>query len=167
MHVLSRKKNIFLLTGSFAVCIILIFCFQGILDFFHQAIPILYPSMADITVTIDESDRGLQHKQIKELEKLNEISTVYGNKECTDFLVDGENIGYKVLSFDEQQFKEIGLHKTIYNWLITDKWGLQWQWLLTLIVFNALLCASSIILSIIYPLKKIEQTSIIELIANN
>lgn len=366
-HALNRKKNIFLLTASFAICIILIFCFQGILDFFHNAMPVLHPSMADITITVDESDRGLRHEQINELEQLAGISTVYGNKEWKDFSVDGENIDYKLLSFDEQQFNwylkdivngsieevknkvgtvlviknnnkgykigdqpniiskqgenkievvgiisnfrrngipvnnnyficsedtfnqlfgyqtysyigiktnrnandnlntsikdilgdniklsdfrnanseqkdtyntmavfiygfltivtiisffnifnsmnisvntklkkvgylravgmsksqckkmiltesiiyvtsgfilgnivGIGLHKILYNWLITDKWGIQWQWPITLIVFNTLLCGSATILSIIYPLKKVDQVSIVELIANN
>src|SRR5699024_7411612 len=50
-HALSGKKNLFLMTCSFAVSIMMFLSFQVLVVFLDQGMPALSPSAADVSIT--------------------------------------------------------------------------------------------------------------------
>lgn len=103
-YALKRKKNIFLLTGSFALCIILIFSFQCILNFFNIAMPTMNAMTSDIAI-LSNPEAKITISQIEALKDVKGIKSVYANKETDDFLLNGQRTDYKIISIDDFQRK--------------------------------------------------------------
>lgn len=66
-HALSGKKNVFLMTCSFAISIMMFLSFQVMVVFLNQGMPALSPSAADVSITMGNTllDKSLVDRSAK------------------------------------------------------------------------------------------------------
>lgn len=103
-HALSGKKNVFLMTCSFAVSIMMFLSFQVLVVFLDQGMPALSPSAADVTVT--GNDVPLDTALADKLRQTAGVARVFGRMEATGLPVSsrmGEGT-VTLLSYDDLQF---------------------------------------------------------------
>lgn len=104
-HALSGKKNLFLMTCSFAISIMMFLSFQVMVVFLDQGMPALSPSAADLSVTMGNStlNKGL----IDEIGSINGVENVFGRMEKADMSVSasGHDGTVTVISYDNVQFQ--------------------------------------------------------------
>lgn len=104
-HALSGKKNVFLMTCSFAISIMMFLSFQVMVVFLNQGMPALSPSAADLSVTMGSStlNKGL----IDEIGSINGVENVFGRMEKADMSVSasGHDGTVTVISYDDVQFQ--------------------------------------------------------------
>lgn len=102
-HAMSSKKNVFLMTCSFAISIVLFLSFQVMVVFLNQGMPALSPSAADVSITMENSylDKAL----IQEINSLDGIDKVYGRMEESGIPISDENGTITLVSYDDNQFK--------------------------------------------------------------
>lgn len=103
-HALSGKKNLFLMTCSFAVSIMMFLSFQVLVVFLDQGMPALSPSAADVSITGDGAplDRSLADR----LRKTPGVAHVFGRMEASGLSLSsrtGEST-VTLLSYDDLQF---------------------------------------------------------------
>lgn len=103
-HALSRKKNLFLMTCSFAISIVLFLAFQVMVVFLDQGMPALAPSAGDISVI---TVAGLEHSIIEEIEAVKGVNRAFGRMEYGGLSVssDTESGTATLVSYEENQFK--------------------------------------------------------------
>ena len=91
-HALSGKKNVFLMTCSFAISIMMFLAFQVMVVFLDQGMPALSPSAADVSITMGNTplDKSLV-EQISETTGLS-VSSDVGEGTVT------------LISYDDNQF---------------------------------------------------------------
>lgn len=102
-HALSGKKNVFLMTCSFAISIVLFLSFQVMVVFLNQGMPALSPSAADVSITMGTSylDKAL----VQEINSLDGVDKVYGRMEESDISVLEKGGTVTLVSYDDNQFK--------------------------------------------------------------
>ncbi|MDD7362667.1 MAG: FtsX-like permease family protein [Peptoniphilus sp.] len=101
-HALAGKKNIFRLTGSFALSIILFFTLSVFVDFVNYLMPQSHAA-ADIDIVSEDSLNSIDSNRLKELAKVHGIKNVYGRRAAFD--VEAEmgpsSSNVDVVSFDD------------------------------------------------------------------
>ena len=103
-HALSGKKNLFLMTCSFAVSIMMFLSFQVLVVFLDQGMPALSPSAADVSITGDGAP--LDTALADQLRQTAGVARVFGRMEATGLSVSsrlGEST-VTLLSYDDLQF---------------------------------------------------------------
>ena len=103
-HALSGKKNVFLMTCSFAISIMMFLSFQVMVVFLNQGMPALSPSAADVSITMGNTplDRSLV-EQISETEG---VDKVFGRMEMAGLSISSD-VGegtVTLISYDDNQF---------------------------------------------------------------
>ena len=100
-HALNMKKNMFLMSGSFALSIILFFSFLVFIDLVNYAMPQSHSS-ADIAITGNQENL-LDEKDISVLDELDGITRVYGRRSSLDISaeVNGTSENIDIISFDD------------------------------------------------------------------
>ena len=83
-HAISAKKNLILMTGSFALSIILFFGFSAGLDFAKALMPSTRSWSPDFSITSDDETNSVDKSLAAELRKIDGIDTVYGNMAAID-----------------------------------------------------------------------------------
>ena len=83
-HAISAKKNLILMTGSFALSIILFFGFSAGLDFAKVLMPSTRSWSPDFSITSDDETNSVDKSLAAELSKIDGIDTVYGNMAAID-----------------------------------------------------------------------------------
>lgn len=83
-HAISARKNLILMTGSFALSIILFFGFSAGLDFAKALIPSTRSWQPDFSITSDDESNSVDKDLATELSKVEGISKVYGNMVSLD-----------------------------------------------------------------------------------
>lgn len=80
-HAVSAKKNLFLMTGSFALSIILFLCFSVLIDFVNCVMP---QSAADFDIGITGSDgtNSIDSGLVQTLSGMEGIRRAYGRRSC-------------------------------------------------------------------------------------
>ena len=103
-HAVSGKKNLFLMTCSFAISIMLFLAFQVMVVFLNQGMPALSASAADISVV---ADAGMEPSVVEEIVKLEGVDKVFGRMECrgTEVTSAAENGTVTLISYEENQFR--------------------------------------------------------------
>ena len=103
-HALSGKKNLFLMTCSFAISIMLFLAFQVMVVFLGQGMPALAPWAGDVSVT---AAAGLEASVIEEIEAVDGVKRAFGRMEYGGLSVssDTENGTATLVSYEENQFK--------------------------------------------------------------
>lgn len=104
-HALSGKKNVFLMTCSFAISIMLFLSFQVMVIFLNQGMPALSPSAADVSVTVGSNP--LNKAIISKIQNIEGVNNVFGRMEKTDLSVSTQtgNGTVTLISYDDTQFK--------------------------------------------------------------
>ncbi len=103
-HALSGKKNLFLMTCSFAISIMLFLAFQVMVVFLGQGMPALAPWAGDVSVT---AAAGLETSVIEEIEAVDGVKRAFGRMEYGGLSVssDTESGTATLVSYEENQFK--------------------------------------------------------------
>lgn len=102
-HALSGKKNVFLMTCSFAISIVLFLSFQVMVVFLNQGMPALSPSAADVSIAMGTSylDKALE----QEINSLDGVDKVYGRMEESGISVSEDGGTVTLVSYDDNQLK--------------------------------------------------------------
>lgn len=74
----EEKKSLFLISGSFALCIIVLFIFVSGVQLIKEALPCLRPYSADIGIYTEGYEPTLTKEVAREAAKLKEVKNVYG-----------------------------------------------------------------------------------------
>lgn len=83
-HAVSARKNLILMTGSFALSIILFFGFSVGLDFAKALIPSTRSWQPALSITSDDESNSVDKNLAAELSKVEGITQVYGNMALLD-----------------------------------------------------------------------------------
>ncbi|MDO5337231.1 MAG: FtsX-like permease family protein [Eubacteriales bacterium] len=83
-HAVSARKNLILMTGSFALSIILFFGFSVGLDFAEALIPSTRSWQPDFSIISDDETNSVDKDLAAELSKVEGITQVYGNMASLD-----------------------------------------------------------------------------------
>lgn len=86
-HAVSARKNLILMTGSFALSIILILSFSVGLNFARALLPSLRAWQPDLSVVGYKNAPSLDRDIVNEIKKISGVKNVYGNLYKGDILV--------------------------------------------------------------------------------
>ena len=101
-HALSGKKNVFLMTCSFAISIMMFLSFQVMVVFLNQGMPALSPSAADVSITMGNTllDKSL----VEQIGKMEGVDKVFGRMEMAGLSVSSNTGTITLISYDDNQF---------------------------------------------------------------
>lgn len=104
-HASSAKKNIILMTGSFALSIILILSFSVLVDFVNYLMP-QSANISDIDISSGDGDNSIDYNLIDTLEDIDGVEQVYGRRSSFEVPADlkaGNSLSCTVdlVSFDD------------------------------------------------------------------
>lgn len=104
-HALSGKKNVFLMTCSFAISIMMFLSFQVLVTFLDQGMPALAPSAADVSITMGNTP--LDKTLSEEINSIDGTDKVFGRMEQTDISASyRESTGtFTLISYTDRQFQ--------------------------------------------------------------
>ncbi|WP_300803298.1 FtsX-like permease family protein [uncultured Acetatifactor sp.] len=102
-HALSGKKNLFLMTCSFAISIMLFLAFQVMVVFLDQGMPALAPWAGDLSAA---SAGGMDPSVIEEIEAIEGVERAFGRMEYGGLSVssEAESGTAALVSYEEKQF---------------------------------------------------------------
>jgi putative ABC transport system permease protein len=106
-HAFSNKKSMILISGSFAISIILFLCFTILVTFMNHALSPLKPYAPDLTIEGAQDTALLNPSLKKELKSLSGVKNVYARMFYTDIRASEKQKPNKatLVSYDEPQFK--------------------------------------------------------------
>lgn len=78
-HAVSAKKNLFLMTGSFALSIIMFLSFSVMIDFFRTLLPNLRSWQPDFSITCEDGSNSIDKNLADEIRKIPGVKHVFGN----------------------------------------------------------------------------------------
>lgn len=109
-HAVSARKNLILMTGSFAVSIILFLSFSAGIDFVHAILPSLRKWQPDVSIMSNDSSNHLDRGLVDEIEEMPGTVHIFGNMCLTGVPVSSDrNIDKTVLvSYDEYMLECAG-----------------------------------------------------------
>ena len=113
-HAGQNKRNFLLMTGSFAISIILFLSFSSLWDFMGHAITPLCPYTPDFSIVSKDESCSLPKALVQELYRIEGVKRVYGRQFAYDIGV-VSNAGRKnvmLISYEALQF----------NWADEEKW---------------------------------------------
>lgn len=102
-HAVSAKKNLVLMTGSFAISIILFLGFSAGLDFIKLLLPSLRPWQPDFTITNEDGSNSVDRNLADEIRSEPGVKHVFGNMAAVNVpAVSEKNVDMLTLvSYDE------------------------------------------------------------------
>lgn len=86
-HAVSAKKNLFLMTGSFALSIILFLSFSVMIEFVNYLMP-QSASISDIDIASSDGSNSITADLLSTLKEMNGVKEVYGRRSCFDISAD-------------------------------------------------------------------------------
>ena len=100
-HAAAAGKNLVLMTGSFALSILLFFTFSVLIDFAGYLMP-QSSQTSDIDITAQEADR-IDKELVEKIARLDGVKQVYGRRSDLDVLAErnGTKENIDMISFDE------------------------------------------------------------------
>lgn len=106
-HAVSAKKNLILMTGSFALSIILFFAFSAGLDFAKALIPSTRTWQPDFAITTNDGTSTVDKDLVAEFERMPGVSHVYGIMASLNVpVVSGKGVSEVTLvSYEEYLFQ--------------------------------------------------------------
>lgn len=113
-HALSAKKNLFLMTGSFALSIILFLSFSVMIDFVGFLMP-QSSSASDINISPKAENQLVDENLAKKLEKMPGVKEVYGRRSALDIEANSLSGEAKIdlISFDDFELRALRKDKLI------------------------------------------------------
>lgn len=105
-HALHSRKNILLMTGSFAFSIILFLGFSPTLDFMQNAVKPLQPYTPDASVLSKDDSCTVPKALAQKIGELPFVERAFGRSFAYDLpaQVDGTEVNIMLVSFEENQF---------------------------------------------------------------
>ncbi|MFD1175965.1 FtsX-like permease family protein [Paenibacillus puldeungensis] len=106
-HAFSNKKSMVLISGSFALSIILFLCFTVLITFMGNALRPLKPYAPDISIMGVQDSTLLDHSLMEQAKSLPHIKNIYGRMVSRNIPASHRQKDNKVtlISYDEPQFK--------------------------------------------------------------
>lgn len=106
-HAFSNTKSMILISGSFAISIILFLCFTILVTFMNHALSPLKPYAPDMTLEGDQNTALLNHSLKESLKSLPYVKNVYGRMFYTNIQASDKNGANTatLVSYDEPQFQ--------------------------------------------------------------
>ncbi|RKJ43972.1 ABC transporter permease [bacterium 1XD8-76] len=114
-HARQNRRNFLLMTGSFAVSIILFLGFSSLWDFMGYAITPLRPYTPDFSILSKDETCSVPKELVQELYQTEGVKRVYGRQFAYDITAHSESGDRKVMliSYEALQF----------NWADEEKWA--------------------------------------------
>lgn len=105
-HAFSNKKSMILISGSFAISIVLFLCFTILITFMNHALNPLKPYAPDLSIEGTHDNVLLDHSLKQEISKLPHIENIYGRMFYTDIPANYKQVSNMatLVSYDEPQF---------------------------------------------------------------
>lgn len=106
-HAYMRKKNLFLMVGSFSISIVLFLCFSVEIDFLDQAIKPARPWTPDLSIISKDNTQSISNEVINKVIANPEVKRAYGRAFSYNIPVTvGESKGrIDLVSYEKNQFK--------------------------------------------------------------
>lgn len=104
-HAAAAKKNLILMTGSFALSIILFLCFSVLIDWVDCVMP-QSSSASDIDISSEDGTNSIDGELAEKIRGLEGVKRVYGRRNCSEVPAQlrGESAGINtvdLVSFDD------------------------------------------------------------------
>lgn len=104
-HAVSAKKNLFLMTGSFAFSIILFFCFSVLIQLVDCVLP-QKASAPDLDITSPDLTNSIDAALLEEIRQIDGVAHVFGRKMSRDIPVTGISADkVDLMSYDDYQLE--------------------------------------------------------------
>ena len=104
-HAISQKKSLILMTGSFALSIILFLSFSVMIDWIGHALNSNKPYSQDMSVYAKDYAPVLPQELVAEIEKIDGIKYVYGRMHICDEITSTKDVNkMDLISYEELQF---------------------------------------------------------------
>ena len=104
-HAISQKKSLILMTGSFALSIILFMGFSVMVDWIGHALNSNKPYSQDMSVYTEDYAPVLPQELVAEIEKIDGIKYVYGRMHICDNITSTKDVSrMDLISYEELQF---------------------------------------------------------------
>lgn len=102
-HAVSAKKNLILMTGSFAFTIILFFVFWVCLDFVRSLIPSLNSFTPDVAIVSQDNTNAIDRGLLEEISEIPGVECAFGNMFAleTPVRINGSDGSIDLISYDE------------------------------------------------------------------
>lgn len=106
-HAYTRKKNLFLMVGSFSISIVLFLCFSVGIDFTNQAIKPARPWTPDLSIVSKDNTQSIPNDMINKVVANPDVKRAYGRAFSYKIPVTvGESKGkIDLVSYEKNQFK--------------------------------------------------------------
>lgn len=102
-HATASKKNMLLMTGSFALSIVLFLSFSVVLSWVHTALNPLSPYAPDLSIS--DSDGGIDSSFVAELEENSIVKRAFGRMyQQLPAFFEGHDSKIDLISYEEYQF---------------------------------------------------------------
>lgn len=104
-HAKASKKNFFLMTGAFAICIILFLAFSTVTDFMKNAMMPL-PWTPELSIVSEDNTCSLENDQLAAIKQSNKVKRAYGRMFAYDIPVTIRNTlkNANLISYEKIQF---------------------------------------------------------------
>ena len=114
-HARQNRRNFILMTGSFAISIVLFLGFSSLWDFMGHAITPLRPYTPDFSIISRDETCSVPKELVRELYQIEGVKRVYGRQFAYDITADSEAGSKKVMliSYEALQF----------NWADEENWA--------------------------------------------
>lgn len=106
-HATANRKNFILMTGSFAISIILFLAFSSVISFMNHAINAVEPYTPDISVISKDNSLSVPKGLAEQFEDLDFVKRVYGRMFAYDIPAE-ENRQITMITYEEHQFEWAG-----------------------------------------------------------
>lgn len=104
-HARQNKKNLLLMTGSFAISIVLFLGFSVFVTFMHHALNPLQPYTPDLSVAAADNSCTISRNLAEEIQHMDGVARVYG-RGFADIPAEyhGKNVTITLISYEANQF---------------------------------------------------------------
>lgn len=105
-HAVSAKKNLILMTGSFAVSIVLFLSFSAGLDLVHALLPSLREWQPDVSIMSNDSSNHVDRGLVEEIKEIPGVAHVFGSMCLTGVPVSSDKTDTVILVSYEKYMLE-------------------------------------------------------------
>ena len=87
-HATASKKNLFLMTGSFALTIVLFLAFSACLDVVHKLLPSVSDFTPDITIASEDESNSIDRRLLEDISEISGVESTFGMMFDIDYPVE-------------------------------------------------------------------------------
>ena len=107
-HAAESKKNLLLMTGSFALMIVLFLAFSACLDLVHKLLPSVGSFNPDITIASQDNANSIDKDLTKEISRISGVDSVSGvmYRTACPVEINEQSSAIDLFSYDDMMMKE-------------------------------------------------------------